>query len=239
MTRASPVKDPLRKLPFSFAGYAEDFDRHIERSIRGYRDLMEDCAELATYFVEDGTTVLDLGCSTGRLLAAIRAGNQNRAPGASYVGLDIETGFQEHWKLHPAGNMRFAVQDVVDYRDFANLSLVTSIFTLQFLPERQRRDICRRIFDGLLPGGALIIAEKTFAKSPKIQDMLTSLHLQYKRRHFSDEEIMDKEKSLRDMLKPGRESDLLRLLADAGFKAENVESFWRSYLFAAYVCVKQ
>ena len=238
-TRAPPVQDQSRKLPFSFANYAEDFDRHIERSIRGYAALMEDCTELSTYFVEDGTTVCDVGCSTGRLLGAIRARNRDRAPGARYLGLDIEAGFQEHWKLHAGEDIRFLVQDVLSYGAFETMSLVTSIFTLQFLPARHRREICRRIFDGLVPGGALIIAEKTFAKMPKIQDMLTSLYLHYKRRHFSDEEIMDKEKSLRDMMKPGREADLIGLLTGVGFKAENIESFWRSYLFAAYVCVKQ
>ena len=106
-------------------------------------------------------------------------------------------------------------------------------------PERYRRQVCRKVYEGLLPGGAFIVAEKTFAKMPKTQDMLTSLYLHYKRRHFSDEEILDKEKSLRDMMKPGREADLIRLLTEVGFKAENIELFWRSHLFAAYVCGKQ
>jgi len=74
---------------------------------------------------------------------------------------------------------------------------------------------------------------------PKVQDMLNSLYLHYKRKNFSDDEILDKEKSLRDKMKPGRESDLIRMLTEAGFRPENIESFWRSHLFAAFVCVKQ
>jgi len=111
-------------------------------------------------------------------------------------------------------------------------------FTLQFLPERHRREVCRKIYEGLVPGGAFIVAEKTFAKIPKTQDMLMSLYLHYKRRHFSDEEIMDKEKSLRDKMKPGREADLIRLLTEVGFTVDAIEPFWRSHMFAAYVCVK-
>jgi len=233
------LTDQPAKLPFSFANYADDFDRHIERSIRGYRNLIEDCVELSQYFVEDDTVVCDIGCATGRTLATIRARNQERAPGASYVGLDIEPSFRRHWTGLAGANIRFLMQDVLTFEDFANLSLATSIFTLQFLPERHRRKVCRRIYEGLVPGGALIVAEKTFAQMPKIQDMLTSLYLHYKRWHFSDEEILDKEKSLRDMMKPGSEADLVWMLNDVGFKAENIESFWRSHLFAAFVCVKQ
>ena len=66
-----------------------------------------------------------------------------------------------------------------------------------------------------------------------------SLYLHYKRLHFSDEEILDKEKSLRDRMKPSREAELIRLLTEAGFKVDAIEPFWRSHMFASYVCVKQ
>jgi hypothetical protein len=49
------LSDQPTKLQFSFANYAEDFDRHIERSIRGYGNLIEDCVELSQYFIENDT----------------------------------------------------------------------------------------------------------------------------------------------------------------------------------------
>ena len=57
---------------FTFATEKEGFDNHIEKSIRGYRDLWTDILKLSEYFVEDGTVVIDIGCSTGRLLKAMR-----------------------------------------------------------------------------------------------------------------------------------------------------------------------
>lgn len=238
LAKTPPLTDQPTKLPFSFANYADEFDRHIELSIRGYGNLIDDCIELSQYFVENGTTVCDIGCSTGRMLGAIRTRNCERAPAARYIGLDIEPCFQQHWAQHEGTNIRFLVQDVRAFDDFAELSLATSIFTLQFLPERHRREICRKIYEGLVPGGAFIVAEKTFAKIPKTQDMLMSLYLHYKRRHFSDEEIMDKERALRDKMKPGREVDLIRLLTETGFTVDAIEPFWRSHMFAAYLCVK-
>src|SRR5215469_2600163 len=168
--KSQSLNDRSTTLPFSFANHADDFDRHIEQSIRGYGNLIEDCVELSSYFVENGTVICDIGCATGRPLAAIRARNQARAPEASYVGLDIEPSFRRHWDGLAAENLSFLLQDILTFDDFATLSLATSIFTLQFLPERNRREICRKIYDGLLPGGALIVAEKTFAKMPKTQD---------------------------------------------------------------------
>ena len=232
------MTEPTSKLPFSFASHADDFDRHIEQSIRGYANLIEDCVELSSYFVENGTVVCDIGCSTGRTLASIRARNQQRAPAARYIGFDIEPNFRQHWARYADTGIRFLVQDVLAFEGFTDLSLVTSIFTLQFLPLRHRREICRKIYDALVPGGALIVAEKTYARMAKTQDMLTSLYLHYKRRHFSDEEILDKEKSLHNLMKPGREEDLIGLLAGVGFKAENIDPIWRNHLFAAFLCVK-
>lgn len=233
------MTDQRARIPFSFSSFAENFDDHIDQSIRGYANLIHDCVELSPYFVEDGTVVTDVGCSTGRLLSRIRARNQDRAPGARYVGFDIEPSFQEHWAEHEGDNISFHVHDVLAHEDFQDISLATSIFTLQFLAERHRKAVCQRLFDGLVPGGALIIAEKTFAQSAKVQDMLTSLYLNYKRGHFSDEEILDKEKSLRDMMKPNRERDIVRMLTDVGFAAENVEAFWKNHLFVAFICVKR
>ena len=50
----------------------EWFDEHINKSIRGYQDLWDDILKFSKYFVEDGTTVIDIGCSTGRLLKAMK-----------------------------------------------------------------------------------------------------------------------------------------------------------------------
>ena len=57
---------------FSFATEEGDFDQHIRQSIRGYDDLHNDVVKLSEYFVDEGTTVLDIGCSTGTLLKDIK-----------------------------------------------------------------------------------------------------------------------------------------------------------------------
>ena len=53
---------------FTFATSEEGFDNHIDKSVRGYSHLWGDILSLSKYFVEDYTQVVDIGCSTGKLL---------------------------------------------------------------------------------------------------------------------------------------------------------------------------
>ena len=52
---------------FTFAHREEGFDEHIEKSIRGYSQLIDDVISLSRYFIEDETNVIDIGCSTGKM----------------------------------------------------------------------------------------------------------------------------------------------------------------------------
>jgi hypothetical protein len=95
------LTDQPTKLPFSFANYADGFDRHIELSIRAYGNLIDDCIELSQYFLENGTTVCDIGWLPGQMLSAIRTRNRERAPTVRYIGLDIQPSFLRQWPRRP------------------------------------------------------------------------------------------------------------------------------------------
>ena len=53
---------------FTFAQSPEGFDNHIENSVRGYTNLWHDILAMSKYFAEDDTYIVDLGCSSGKLL---------------------------------------------------------------------------------------------------------------------------------------------------------------------------
>ena len=57
----------MTKYDFTFAHREEGFDEHIEHSIRGYSNLLEDIVNLSKYFAEPDTKVVDVGCSTGKV----------------------------------------------------------------------------------------------------------------------------------------------------------------------------
>ena len=184
---------------FTFAHREEGFDEHIEQSIRGYGNLLEDVISLSRYFVEDETNVYDIGCSTGKLRERMLEANKDFCIDAHYIGVEIAEGFfkdlenraEKIKKDHPWAKVQFELEDVRDV-DVYDASLVTSIFTLQFMPKRDRQRVIENIYEGLNCGGAYIFAEKTICQNANFQDMITFNYYDYKRKSFDTDDIMDK-----------------------------------------------
>jgi len=230
---------------FTFAHREEGFDEHIEHSIRGYSHLLGDVVNYSRYFVEDDTNVVDIGCSTGKLTQALLEENQDHCCDVTYVGVEIAEGFfkdldkryQTLTSMNPWAPVTFVKDDIRNY-EFENCSLVTSIFTLQFMPPRYRQEVLGKIYDGLNTGGAFIFAEKTICEDARLQDMMTFNYYDYKRQTFTTEDIIDKERTLRYMMKPNTWSEILFNLYDAGFAEDKVQPFWRNHTFVGAIAIK-
>ena len=237
------MKTDEKKYDFTFAHREEGFDEHIEHSIRGYGNLLEDVIGLSRYFIADGTQVYDLGCSTGKLTEMLIVANQDHCYGANYIGVELATGFhdaldeREEQILHnnPWANVEFKKDDI-RVINIDGASLVTSLFTLQFMPRWDRLEVLKNIYAGLNVGGAFVFSEKTMCENPRFQDMLTFNYYDYKRKNFSSEDIMDKERTLRHMLKPNTWRELLDMLHSVGF--EEIQPFWRNHMFVGVIAIK-
>lgn len=221
---------------FSFAQQAPDFNAHIGDSIPCYSHLIEKCVSVSRRFVQSHSNVLDLGCSTGHLIRAIRSQNKVSRLGVNYIGLDIEPNFSEHWRQIGAKDVRFECCDARTWDGFHNLSLVCSLFTVQFVRPADKLALLGRIYDGLLPGGALIISEKILASSSRIQDALTFPFYDDKLRHFTPKQILDKERQLRGQMTLWTEQELRSHLDGVGFR--EVEQIWGNFPFAGFLALK-
>ena len=131
---------------FTFAHREEGFDNHIEQSIRGYSHLMDDVISLSRYFVENNTNVIDIGCSTGKMTKALIDCNKDHSDCANYIGLEIADGFRDDLKKRKDELNQY--YKFVDFKDvdarkyeYKNSSLITSIFTLQFMPKSDREEL--------------------------------------------------------------------------------------------------
>ena len=228
---------------FTFAHRQEGFDEHIDWSIRGYSNLLGDIIGFSRYFVEGNTNVVDLGCSTGKTTERMLLHNKDHCKDATYVGVEIAEGFFDNLdkrleklaKKEPWAQVEFHKGDVRDY-EFNNCSLVTSIFTLQFMPKKDREAVIEKLYDGLNVGGAYIFAEKIYTENAFIQDMLTFNYYDFKRQKFNYDDIMSKEQTLRHMLKPNTWNEIEDMLMRAGFKS--VQVFWQNFLFLGAIAIK-
>ena len=219
---------------FSFTSRASKFDEHIDNSIRGYSFLRKDVAGMSRYFVESDTNVIDIGCSQGTLIRSIREIN-TQAPTAAYYGIDVNPAFQQHWKDEE--NLHYFISDITkDEFRWGNLSLAISLFTFQFIPERHRLTLMKTIYDNLIEGGAFIFSEKVFSTNSKIQNMMEFMYYDYKKEHFTEKQILDKEEELRHLAKLTNENLLSQQLRSIGFRG--IQSFWRNYNFVGYIALK-
>jgi len=237
---------------FTFAHREEGFDEHIDKSIRGYSYLLDDVVSLSRHFVENDTNVYDIGCSTGKMTQRLVEANFDHCTNAKWYGIEIADGFQEELKLRHAEinktvrqllgvgessktKVYFHQQDIRN-TIIKNASLVTSIFTLQFMPKKDRQNVIDSIWEGLNDGGAYIFAEKTICESARHQDMLTFNYYDHKRKSFTTDDIMNKEVTLRSMMKPNTWAEIQEMLLMAGF--QEVQPFWRNHMFVGAIAIK-
>jgi tRNA (cmo5U34)-methyltransferase len=225
------------KTDFSFRDHADAFDDHIGASIPGYKEvLLPECVRQSLRFVQPDTNVYDVGCSTGLLLDEIEVANRKARPGVRYIGVDVEQAFERHWDRRRRSNLDFKRADARRYK-FRKASLISCLFMVQFIPEKDKRKMLRRLCDGLVDGGAMIIAEKTLAETARLQDALNGPYYDYKREMgFSAEQILDKEHSLRGQMTSWSEAELREVLRIAGCREMN--PFWRTSSFVAYLALK-
>jgi len=211
---------------FSFDNM-EDFDSHINLSIPNYSFVAEQVKNLSNYFIEDNTNVYDLGTSTGSFLKSL-----DRRDKVRYVGIDISENLLPKKDEYP--DIRWECSDLLKY-DYSDSSFITSLFTLQFLPLHQRKEVLRKISASLNHGGAFVSCEKVYSSSAKFQDITNSLYYEHKRKHFSAEEILNKELDLRKIMQLQSLEESIKDLESIG----EVDIFWRSFNFVGLIVVKK
>jgi len=219
---------------------ADVFDNMVGRSVPSYNELQETIAGIALTFIRDNTTYYDLGCSTGTTLLLMTK-LLNRRP-VKLVGIDLshemldktktklaQYGFQDRCELRS--------EDITTEIDLSNASVITMLWTLQFVRPEQRFEVVRRIYRNLLPGGCFILAEKILGSDTHLSRLYINLYHNFKMRQgYSELEIAQKREALENVLVPYRVDENLTLLKGSGFPT--VDVFFRWYNWAAFIAVK-
>lgn len=209
---------------FSFESI-QNFDNHISSSILGYDVLHFLLVNISSFFIKKTTHVLDLGCTSGKLLAAL-----NERYGCRSTGYDItDANFIPGLNLIKAD---ICADDFVPpYSD-----LIFCIFTLQFIEYEKRLPLLQRVFNSLSASGAFIFCEKEICTDGVIQEVFTFSNYEYKKKEFTEAEILQKEYDLRSIMTPLQSQQNIELLRSAGFR--KIEPFFQSLNFKGYICQK-
>lgn len=213
------------------------FDDMIERSIPQYATMRAACNEITNHVLggRRANVVLDLGCSSGIAIRDLSASkNAERVVGVEVSGPMLEV-VRERFASY--ANVEIVEMDLrYAFPDVQNVDIVTSVFTLQFIPVEHRARLVRRIYESMRPGGVFLIVEKVLGSSAFAQDMFVSLyHAMKERNGYSREAIERKALSLEGALVPLSERGNVAQLEVEGFR---VESFWRWMNFMGWIAVK-
>jgi tRNA (cmo5U34)-methyltransferase len=203
---------------WTFGGkVSESFDSHVARSVPLYREGHDLVAKVSDFFLQDGSVVYDLGCSTGELARRLAERHQGR--NLRIVGVDCEAGMiakaVEKCAAFPEVELRCG--DVREL-EFEPADLVVAYLTMQFIRPRFRQDVFERIHRALNWGGAFLLFEKVRGPDARFQDLLTALYTDFKLdQGYSEVEIIAKSRSLKGVLEPFSTRGNVEMLERAGF----------------------
>jgi len=215
------------------------FDDMVSRSVPQYAEIQRMLAELAAEFVIEGSSVYDLGCSTGTTLSRLHSALH--VP-ARLVGIDNSAEMLEQCRTKLAeANLRDAIElrlgDLDEGIEIRDASVVFLVLTLMFVRPLNREKLMRQIHAGMRENGCLLVVEKVLGNGSLFNRLFIERYYAYKRRMgYSELEISQKREALENVLIPYRLQENRDLLTGAGFR--QVDVFFKWYNFAGIVAVK-
>jgi len=226
--------------PFKFdETVAKVFPDMIVRSVPGYNTIISAIGLLAGKFAQPDSVCYDLGCSLGAATLSMR--QHIAAESCRIIAVDNSKVMLQHCQtLITQDQSQVDVElQCSDIRDISieNASVVVINFTLQFIPINDRPALLTNIYQGLLPGGILILSEKIKFSDPQQQILQTEMHHIFKKANgYSDLEISQKRTALENVLIPETFKQHQQRLLSAGFNSAEV---WFQYFnFASILALK-
>lgn len=240
-SRDTIYADPLREAGlFTFdESVARVFPDMIKRSVPGYTTIVAMTGLLAQRYATPSSKLYDLGCSLGASTLAMR---QNLGTlDCRLVGVDNSQAMLDQCRNIIDTDTHETPVDLVcsnleDVR-IADASVVVLNFTLQFIPVDLRDAVIKGIYDGLRPGGIMVLSEKVTFEDPHLDELNIDLHHEFKRANgYSDMEIAGKRAALENVLLPETLAQHKQRIAEAGFSSCDV--WFQCFNFASLVALK-
>ncbi len=227
--------------PFEFdEAVVAVFPDMIARSVPGYTLLLPLIGQIANRYAQPHSRCYDLGCSLGAVTLALR--QQIEQVGCRITAVDNSPAMiaQCRHNIAQAGGgipVDLLEADLCQIL-IENASVVVLNFTFQFVPPPLRDGLIQHIYDGLLPGGALILSEKVIFEPPELNQRLITLHHDFKRANgYTVLEVSQKRAALENVLIPDTQEQHQERLKQAGF--DESYQWFQAFNFASLIAIKK
>jgi tRNA (cmo5U34)-methyltransferase len=212
------------------------FPDMIQRSVPGYSNIIAMTGLIAARHAVNHSRCYDLGCSLGASTLAMWSQLKQRP--LQFLAVDNSEAMLARCRTQLPENANIelvcaALQDVV----VEQASVVVLNFTLQFVPLVQRNAVIQTIYDGLLPGGVLVLSEKICFDNAAMQTLTTELHHDFKKANgYSEMEVSQKRAAIDNVLVPETLAAHECRLQQAGF--QNFGVWFQCFNFMSLVAIK-
>jgi len=215
---------------------ASVFQDMISRSVPGYALLLHMIGLYASIFIQPGSRIFDLGCSLGEASRVIA--ERTDSIDCKIVAVDNSAAMIAKCEQQVAlpNKIEWCCEDIRQ-TEINNASMVVLNLTLQFLPPEERLSLLQKIFQGLNPGGILVLSEKVEFADATENERMVQLYQGFKKTMgYSDLEISQKRNALENVLIPDSEQQHLQRLNEVGFN--EIYQCFRSFNFVSYLAIK-
>ena len=213
------------------------FDDMVRRSVPGYDSMIQMVGLVARMYGQDNTNYYDLGASTGAISLAISLNNKHK--NNQFIAIDNSAEMVKKCQANlekEIENLKVLCADIND-SDISNASIVVLNLTLQFIDVDARLALLKKIYNGLNPGGVLIISEKIHFDDTETQNHITKLHIDFKRENgYSELEIANKRQAIENVMITETKKTHITRLKDCGFI--EASCYFQCLNFVSFLSVK-
>lgn len=219
---------------------AEVFPDMIKRSVPCYSNIISMIGVLSRHFVTPNSTIYDLGCSLGAAVLSIL--RNITIENCKIIAIDNSVAMIERFQRYiydHKSNIQIEIieGDILDIK-IQNASMVILNFTLQFIDPTIRQELINRIYQGLNPGGVLVISEKFNFTDEKVESLLFKMHYDFKRANgYSELEINQKNNMLKNTMLTDSINKHRSRMKNAGFN--HCELWFQCFNFGSLLAIKE
>ncbi len=231
-------KDKIK--PFTFnREVASVFDDMLTRSVPLYGESIRRQAQMVLKFYQDKSRIYDLGCSHGNQGILILKQFKNQP--FTMIGVDNSRPMIDKYQArleHKGDSLQIdLICDQLEDVPIENASVVLINLTLQFLDVKKRDRLIKRIFHGLLPGGVVLLTEKTIHNKQSGNDLELDFYRRFKLENgYSELEISQKRDALEKILIPESLEVHKHRILNAGFSFFDIWLKW--FNFSSMIAIK-
>lgn len=198
----------------------DNFEKHINLSIPNYNTLFNIVENLCVNYSKVDGGVIDIGCTTGRLLDSLSKKGLKNLKGVDINGDKI---------LYDT--FEFCKGEAHNMIEHSKSRVYVSMFTLQFMSTIQRKKTIDILREKVKDGAVFIVSEKVYIDNSKINNILHRLHFSEKSKNFGMDELLKKDLDMLSGMFPLSSTELEKELVTIG----KFEQIWQSYNFKSYV----